>query len=138
MDKVIPNANPRGSLPVIVMKILALFIFTMGCIWILIPETHAKIRQVHTLGHSREPACCPFFCKSAYTRKTILILTAIAVSGYFIEVIGINTGRIFGLYTYGKTLGLPVQHSFINRHQLAFSGVCFFFNFRKIHYPPHG
>ena len=40
------------------------------------------------------------------TFKSLLTLFIIGVSGFFIEYIGVKTGVIFGIYTYGETLGL--------------------------------
>jgi putative membrane protein len=37
--------------------------------------------------------------------KSLLILAAIALFGFIVEVIGVNTQAIFGYYIYGKTLG---------------------------------
>ena len=36
------------------------------------------------------------------------VILFIAFAGYGIEVAGVMTGKIFGVYTYGKTLGLKV------------------------------
>ncbi len=57
-----------------------------------------------------------FFALFACNEKqpgTRLSLTAalIAVAGFFIEVTGVNTGYIFGSYTYGKTLGPGILHT---------------------------
>jgi uncharacterized membrane protein len=106
MSQVIRIPKHKTSLFVIVIKIFALFIFTMGCIWILIPNTQAISVRFTPWVILGSLLAVLFFIKSAYTRKTVLILTAIAVSGYFIEVIGVNTGLIFGPYTYGKALGI--------------------------------
>lgn len=38
-------------------------------------------------------------------RQVILTGIAVAVTSFFIEAAGVNTGKIFGAYTYGKTLG---------------------------------
>jgi putative membrane protein len=40
--------------------------------------------------------------------KQWLVFIAIGILGYFIEVLGVNTGLIFGEYSYGKTLGLKL------------------------------
>lgn len=32
--------------------------------------------------------------------------TGVYLAGFFIEVIGVNTGQIFGNYTYGSALGI--------------------------------
>ncbi|TAE36694.1 MAG: carotenoid biosynthesis protein [Sphingobacteriales bacterium] len=45
---------------------------------------------------------------SKYTYKTIYAVAIICISGYLIEVIGVHTGKIFGQYYYGNTLGLKV------------------------------
>ncbi len=44
----------------------------------------------------------------AFDAKTILVFATIAVFGYFIEVIGVNTGLIFGHYEYGDALGIKI------------------------------
>jgi putative membrane protein len=108
MNKVIRIPNRRSSLPVIGMKALALVIFTMGCIWILMPDTHILSVRITPWVILMSLPVVLFFAESAYTQKTILILTTVAVSGYFIEVIGVNTGLIFGHYHYGKTLGIAL------------------------------
>lgn len=40
-----------------------------------------------------------------WNRKTVLVMALIAVAGWFIEVLGVHTGVIFGQYSYGPTLG---------------------------------
>lgn len=37
--------------------------------------------------------------------RTYLFVVITALAGYFIEVAGVNTGEIFGRYSYGRTLG---------------------------------
>ncbi len=43
-----------------------------------------------------------------YTKKGILIFVAVYILGLGIEVIGVNTGVVFGDYYYGKSLGPKV------------------------------
>lgn len=43
-----------------------------------------------------------------YLRKDILIFLLIAILGFFIELIGVNTEVIFGQYFYGNALGLKL------------------------------
>ena len=40
--------------------------------------------------------------------KTWLMVVLIAIAGYAIEVAGVNTGVVFGRYSYGHTFGLKV------------------------------
>lgn len=40
--------------------------------------------------------------------KTTVVFVIIFLAGFFVEVIGVNTGTIFGEYWYGKGLGLKL------------------------------
>jgi len=51
------------------------------------------------------------FHQPAFDTKTILVFAIIAVSGYFIEVFGVNTGLVFGHYEYGDALGIKVLNT---------------------------
>jgi putative membrane protein len=51
------------------------------------------------------------FHQPAFNTRTILVFAAIAVIGYFIEVIGVNTHLIFGHYTYGDALGIKILNT---------------------------
>jgi len=41
-----------------------------------------------------------------WNRKFLTAITVVALAGFFVEVAGVQTGVIFGTYTYGQTLGL--------------------------------
>ena len=45
------------------------------------------------------------FHQAVFDKKTIFILLIIYFLGYFVEVIGVNSGIIFGNYIYGGGLG---------------------------------
>ena len=40
-----------------------------------------------------------------YSKIQFISFISIAIFGYFFEVLGVNTGKIFGVYTYGPVLG---------------------------------
>ena len=44
----------------------------------------------------------------SWNKRQVYVLTAIFLGGFLVEVIGTNTGYLFGSYTYGKTLGLKL------------------------------
>lgn len=48
------------------------------------------------------------FHDSRFDFKTLLLVLISAISGFFIEVAGINSHFIFGSYTYGETLGIKL------------------------------
>lgn len=49
-----------------------------------------------------------FFFSADNKQKSILLVVCIYVSTFIIELIGVNTGNIFGSYTYGETLGVKI------------------------------
>ena len=48
------------------------------------------------------------FFHRTFDTKTITVFISIYLIGFFVEVIGVNTGLIFGGYSYGESLGLKV------------------------------
>ena len=44
--------------------------------------------------------------KPEQRRNFLAFFAASALIGYFIEVLGVNTGKVFGVYTYGEVLGI--------------------------------
>jgi len=41
-------------------------------------------------------------------RRTVALALLVGTLGYFVEVLGVLTGRIFGAYSYGEVLGLKL------------------------------
>ncbi|HPE75273.1 MAG TPA: carotenoid biosynthesis protein [Draconibacterium sp.] len=48
------------------------------------------------------------FYHKSFNTKTITVFISIYLTGFFVEVTGVNTGLIFGQYNYGESLGLKV------------------------------
>lgn len=48
------------------------------------------------------------FYHKSFDTKTITVFISIYLTGFFVEVTGVNTGLIFGQYYYGESLGLKV------------------------------
>lgn len=46
-----------------------------------------------------------FIFHTKLTKIQIISFALIAILGFFVEVLGVNTGKIFGVYTYGPVLG---------------------------------
>jgi bisanhydrobacterioruberin hydratase len=51
------------------------------------------------------------FHRETFDRKTIVVLMMIAIMGFLIEVAGVNTGFIFGIYEYGNSLGVKMLNT---------------------------
>lgn len=50
--------------------------------------------------------CVVYFPKPSF--QAYLFLAIVAIAAWFLEVQGVRTGKIFGVYSYGKTLGFQV------------------------------
>lgn len=53
-----------------------------------------------------------FICVIYYPnpdRNAYVMLFALALAGWFVEVAGVKTGQIFGSYAYGETLGFQIN-----------------------------
>lgn len=48
---------------------------------------------------------------SEFNKKTILVYTAIYITGFVFEWIGVYTGAVFGLYYYGESLGFKYMET---------------------------
>lgn len=48
---------------------------------------------------------------SSFLLKDVLAFLLVSLLGYFLEMYGVNTGFVFGHYTYGKTLGPSCCHT---------------------------
>jgi putative membrane protein len=48
------------------------------------------------------------YCHKEHTRRSWTSFLLIAAGGYFLEVIGVKTGLLFGEYSYGSSLGVKV------------------------------
>lgn len=47
---------------------------------------------------------------SELDRRTVALALLLGTLGYFVEVLGVHTGRVFGTYAYGDVLGLKVAN----------------------------
>lgn len=93
------------SLPEIKKFIFVFYI--IGIIGFLIPFTRnififitplALILNIYLLAIFHFP----------YDSKHIIIFISILLISFFIEVIGVKTGKIFGIYSYGDALGIKI------------------------------
>lgn len=79
-------------------------VYTVGVVGFAIPS----MRPLFTLlvpVNLIASAVILFAYHSNFTYRFVATTTAIAVLGFLIECVGVNTGLIFGSYSYGPTLG---------------------------------
>lgn len=101
------NLFPKNTLPTREVKKFILIFYTIGVLGFLIPWTHGFFITITPFALLLSTYLLVIYHEN-YSRKDILVFAAIAFLGYFIEVVGVNTGIIFGTYLYGDALGLKI------------------------------
>ncbi len=84
-------------------KIVIVF-FAVGAIGMLVPFSRPLFVQITPLALILSLALLMWY-QPNYNFKTIAVFVFIALAGFWLEVLGVNTGIIFGDYKYGDALG---------------------------------
>ncbi len=82
---------------------ILLWVYGVGLAGMLLPFTRELFKIITPLNLLF--AAIFLFYGKMPARQVIITGIAIAVTSFLIEAVGVNTGRIFGAYTYGKALG---------------------------------
>lgn len=90
--------------------VIAFFVifYVVGIIGISLPMTQSLFIKLVPVALLLSLVAILLFHQPEFDNRTILIFATIAVTGFFIEVIGVNTGLIFGRYEYGDALGIKI------------------------------
>ncbi|MDD4490198.1 MAG: carotenoid biosynthesis protein, partial [Paludibacter sp.] len=96
------------SNPLEVQRFLVWF-YVIGVAGMLIPFTSAFFMRLTPLALLMNFGLLLIHHENKFSVKTILIFSLILLSGFFIEIIGVQTGIIFGEYMYGKGLGWKLR-----------------------------
>lgn len=85
--------------------LLAFFVYAMGTVSILNPDTRTEALRMTPVALLLTTAVLLFFAGAAYTWRMAAVLSAIAVIGFLAELAGVQTGWIFGQYRYTSHFG---------------------------------
>ena len=90
-------------------KLQAFFVifYGVGITGMIVPATFPLFVQLTPLALLLSSAGLAMF-HTDYSKKSVLIFGLIYFTGFFIEVLGVQTGLIFGSYIYGPALGIKV------------------------------
>lgn len=93
--------------------VIAFFVifYVVGIIGMAMPMSQPLFMKLVPVALLLSLVAIMLFHQPEFDTKTILVYTTIAVFGYFIEVIGVNTGLIFGHYEYGDALGIKILNT---------------------------
>jgi len=90
---------------ILTAKLLLAVFFLVGIAGMAIPATRGMFISLTPVAIILSITAIIFFHRPYDLKKEILFFVFIFLAGFFVEVIGVNTGRIFGIYKYGKGLG---------------------------------
>jgi putative membrane protein len=82
--------------------------YLIGLLGFMIPYSRDIFIELTGLALVLNFVILLWFHEGSFKLDTILVFVFIFLAGYFIEVIGVETGMIFGDYTYGSALGLKI------------------------------
>ena len=86
--------------------IFFIIFYTVGFIGIILPASRQFFIQLTPLTLLLSLFGLFLFHNARIDFKTITVFLIIGITGFAIEVAGVNSGLIFGEYTYGNTLGI--------------------------------
>ena len=98
----------RGSLEgkVIDTKTFIAIFYAIGIFGILVPTLSPLFTKLIPLALILSFFALAVFHSDRKSNKSILVFLFIYLLGFTIEVVGVNTGLIFGKYQYGNSLGI--------------------------------
>ncbi|MFO7656057.1 MAG: carotenoid biosynthesis protein [Bacteroidales bacterium] len=88
-------------------KVKSFFIsfYAIGLAGMVIPFTNPLFLHLTPVALLLSFLAVMLFHESFFDKTTLFVFVSIFIAGYLIELVGVNTGRIFGHYSYGKGLG---------------------------------
>lgn len=89
-----------------IIPILVIF-YSVGVVGMILPSTRNLFMKLTPITLLLSTVLL-FIYHDNYSRKFWIIAISIFLAGFFVEVLGVKTGILFGNYTYGDTLGLKL------------------------------
>lgn len=90
------------------VKLFFIVFYIGGLIGLMYPASHHLFTKLIPYALLLSFFTAMFYQKTAVGLRVWLVLSLVFVCGYWIEVLGVNTGLVFGRYSYGNGLGCKV------------------------------
>ncbi len=90
------------------IKLFFIIVYLVGILGMIIPYSFPLFLRLTFLTLIVSSVGLFIFHQSNNIKKDIIIFAVIFFLGYTVEVLGVNTGLIFGSYQYGETLGIKL------------------------------
>lgn len=98
---------PKNSVALADVKRFVAIFYIVGTLGFLIPTTRSLFVLITPIALLVGSYLLLLY-HPHYTSKTILSFIIIALLGFFVEVLGVKTGLVFGNYAYGRALGVKL------------------------------
>lgn len=96
----------KPGIQILILSFLAVFVYGMGIFSILEPATREESLRVTPYALLLSLFVLLLFAQTTYSYRMGLVFLAIAVMGYGVEILGIQSGIPFGNYAYGRNFGI--------------------------------
>ncbi len=98
---------PKNKIPIAEVRKFILIFYIVGLLGFIIPFSRAFFIIITPFALLLNVYLLAIYHEK-YTLKNVLVFLFILIAGYSIELVGVNTGLIFGSYIYGNTLGIKL------------------------------
>ena len=90
------------------IKLFFIIVYLVGTIGLIIPYSFPLFLRLTFLTLIVSSIGLFIFHQAKNIKKDIIIFAVIFLLGFTVEVLGVNTGLVFGSYQYGETLGIKL------------------------------
>ncbi len=101
------NLYPKNKKPLIEVKKFIITFYVVGTIGFTIPFSRNFFIAITPFALLISTYLLALY-HNKYNLKTLTAFILVYLAGFFVEVVGVNTGVIFGEYAYGSAMGLKI------------------------------
>lgn len=94
-----------------IVKIFIIIIYTVGITGMLLPQTSVLMASLTPVTLLISFILMLIYQDEKIEKKFITVAVLLFFTGLILEMIGVNTGKIFGVYTYGENLGPKIYNT---------------------------
>jgi len=108
MNPGIQNTENKILSRVGVTRVILVIFYSVGISGIALEATRDLFRSLTPLALLLSLLVIFIYHKPSNPIKEIIFFISVFIAGFLIEAVGVNTGRVFGNYSYGDGLGIKV------------------------------
>ncbi|MGL5015125.1 MAG: carotenoid biosynthesis protein [Bacteroidales bacterium] len=98
----------KEGLKYTILAAISFLVYVMGIVTIATPSERDLALKATPIALVISIAALLLFREKRYSYKTLIVYSIIVILSWFMEAIGVNSGLIFGDYSYGNSLGFSI------------------------------